>query len=65
MRYTIGIDFGTLSARAVVYNIENGKAVYDCHRSYGAYDNQAQFKAPIKDKAVIADPDEYLNALYE
>ena len=65
MRYTIGIDFGTLSARAVVYNIENGKAVYDCHRSYGAYDNQTQFKVSIKDKAVIADPDEYLNALYE
>ena len=33
-KYTIGIDYGTLSGRAVVIDVSNGKQVGDCVMDY-------------------------------
>jgi L-ribulokinase len=33
-KYVIGLDFGTLSARAVLVNVQNGRILADCVFDY-------------------------------
>ena len=64
MKYSIGIDFGTLSARAVLVNLENGK---EEHTSIFEYPNgvMSEFLDDVKlpDNFALQNPQDYLDAL--
>ena len=38
MKYVLGVDFGTLSARAVLLRVSDGAQVATAASGYGAYD---------------------------
>ena len=38
MDYVLGVDFGTLSARAVLLRVSDGAQIATASRGYGAYD---------------------------
>ena len=63
MRYTIGIDFGTLSARAVIID-EFGKELADAVKEYahGVIDCTA-CGMDLKDTSALQHPDDYVEAL--
>ena len=44
-RYSIGIDFGTLSARAVVMDLSDGKVISSAVSEYAHEDLEAEIKS--------------------
>jgi len=63
MKYTIGIDYGTLSCRALVMNAQTGETVGGSECGYAVYDKQLPTGEKLPDRAALADPAEYLQAL--
>jgi L-ribulokinase len=66
--YVIGIDFGTLSARAVLVDARNGEelaAVVSEYKSGVIEERLAGTKLPLKPQSALQDPADYLTALEE
>ncbi len=65
MQYTIGIDFGTLSARAVVLSLLEKKVVSSCTVDYphGVMDKTLCDGTPLPPDFALQHPDDYLFAL--
>jgi L-ribulokinase len=65
-RYVIGIDFGTLSARAVLVNVTNGKTRASAVAEYkhGVIDRALPgSNKPLRPDTALQDPSDYLRAL--
>lgn len=64
-KYVIGIDFGTLSARAVVLDAENGTIVGDKETPYahGVISGCLPDKTPLPPSSALADAKDYEDAL--
>ncbi len=67
MKYTIGIDFGTLSARAALLCLDSGKIVssYTANYPHGVMDNSLPCGTPLPPDFALQHPDDYLFALKE
>jgi len=66
-KYTIGIDYGSLSGRAVVVDVENGKQLADCVMDYPhavMSETLASTGAPLPPDFALQDPKDYLDVLY-
>ena len=65
MEYVIGIDFGTLSARAVVVNCDSGKVVSEatCNYPHGVMDVALPDGTPLPPDYALQHPDDYLFSL--
>jgi len=65
MQYTIGIDFGTLSARAVLVQVTDGKITGDCEALYphGVMEDVLPDGTPLRPGAALQHPGDYLDAL--
>ena len=63
MKYTIGVDFGTLSARAVVVNAQTGEVAAEGECGYALYQDMLPNGTKLPAEMVLADPKEYKNAL--
>ncbi len=63
-KYTIGIDFGTLSARAVLVDINSGKVVADAVYEYphGVMDTSLPSGLPLPADFALQHPRDYLEA---
>lgn len=63
-KYTIGIDFGTLSARAVLLDLENGDevAVSEYKYPHGVITGKLN-EIPLDDNVAFQDPQDYIEAL--
>ncbi len=64
-KYTIGVDFGTLSARAVLTNTKNGEIVAENVQIYehGVMERQLPDGTKLGKDWALQDPSDYLNAL--
>lgn len=65
-RYVVGVDYGTLSGRAVVVRVSDGCEVGDAVYAYphGVMDRQlANTGAPLPPDWALQDPDDYLGVL--
>ncbi len=64
-RYTIGIDFGTLSGRAVLVDVADGREVASAVYEYanGAMDEQLPDGTPLGPDWALQDPADYLRTL--
>lgn len=62
-RFTIGIDFGTLSCRALVLDAVSGAALGMGERGYHVYDKALPCGVVLPPRTALADPAEYLQAL--
>ena len=65
MSYTIGVDFGTQSARAVVICARTGRILSEGEFSYSHYQGHLPDGTEIPEEMVLADPRQYANALVE
>ena len=65
-KYTIGIDFGTLSARAVALELATGKEVAEAVFDYphGVMDTALPSGKPLPPLFALQHPQDYLDALY-
>lgn len=63
MSYTIGVDFGTLSARAVVLCAKTGRILSQGECSYSYFQGHLPSNAQLPEEMVLADPTEYADAL--
>ncbi|MCQ2421137.1 MAG: ribulokinase [Clostridia bacterium] len=65
-RYVIGVDYGTLSARAVVVNVKNGQAAAQSASAYahGVMDRSLPDGTALGSNWALQAPQDYLNALY-
>jgi len=65
MKYVIGIDFGTLSARAVVVDTVSGKVVGEatCNYPHGVMDVALPDGTPLPPDFALQHPDDYLFSL--
>lgn len=63
--YAIGVDFGTLSARASVVSVQDGHTLSTAERPYHVYDQSLPSGAPVPPNGALADPREYHQALIE
>jgi len=64
-KYTIGVDFGTLSARAVLVNTKNGKVIADsmCDYPHGVIDTYLpESDIPLPQDFALQHPADYLTA---
>ena len=63
-KYTVGVDFGTLSARAVLVNVENGEVLCDSVAEYahGVMDSHLGDR-PLPPDFALQHPRDYLDAL--
>lgn len=65
MKYSIGLDFGTLSARAVLVDLENSREV--CHSAYeyphGVMSTNLHSGEPLPDGFALQHPRDYLDAI--
>lgn len=64
-KYALGIDFGTLSARAVLVNTANGNIAAQCSAEYehGVMDTQLPDGTPLKKDWALQHPADYLEAM--
>lgn len=64
-RYVIGVDFGTLSARAAVVDAANGRELSACECAYahGVMDKALPDGTPLAGSWVLQHPADYLQAL--
>lgn len=70
MKYSIGVDFGTESGRAVLIDLANGKEVASAIYSYqnGVIDSQlpiAENNIPLKPDWALQDPEDYIRTLQQ
>lgn len=63
VKYTVGVDFGTLSARAVVICVENGEVLSEGEHRYALWENRLPAGTAVPPDMVLADPREYQAAL--
>jgi L-ribulokinase len=66
--YVIGIDFGTLSARAILVDARNGNELSSAVAEYSSgviEGHLPKSKVRLKDKSALQDPSDYLAALKE
>ena len=65
-KYTIGIDFGTLSGRAVLVRIPDGTVVAESSLAYphGVMDEFLPDGTPLPQKFALQHPQDYLDVLY-
>lgn len=65
-KYTIGIDFGTLSGRAVLVRIPDGTVVAESSLAYphGVMDEFLPDGTPLPSKFALQHPQDYLDVLY-
>lgn len=67
-KYVIGLDFGTLSARALLVNVINGHEVATAVSEYKhgvIQDYLPGSNTNLKDDWALQDPNDYLEAIYE
>lgn len=68
-KYTIGIDFGTLSARALLVRVSDGRETAEavCEYSHGVMDEfldaPDETRIPLPDNWALEHPEDYLDAL--
>ncbi len=64
-RYSVGVDFGTLSARAVVVDTANGDTVGEAIYEYphGVMDRNLPDGTPVCDRSAYQHPADYIEAL--
>ena len=64
-KYTVGVDFGTLSARAVIVSNETGKIVSSSEYSYphGVMTESLPGGAPLGENFALQHPKDYVAAL--
>ena len=64
-RYVIGVDFGTLSARAILLDVENAKIVAECTSAYkhGVMDRQLPNGKKLPDSFALQHPQDYIDSL--
>ena len=63
-RYSIGLDFGTLSARGVIVNVENGEALpYESSFSYPHAILNELYGSPLPKNYALQHPKDYIDAL--
>ena len=64
-KYTIGIDFGTLSGRAVLVRVADGTVVAESALSYphGVMDEALPDGTPLPPKFALQHPRDYLDVL--
>ncbi len=58
-KYVLGVDFGTLSVRAVLLRARDGAQLATASRSYGAYDTELPGGVPLRPLGCGAVPEEY------
>lgn len=65
-KYTIGLDFGTLSARAVVVDTADGHVLACAEHAYehGVISGQLPSGQPLPDCFALQDPRDYIKALF-
>lgn len=65
MKYSIGIDYGTQAARAVVVNVESGKIAGSCSRAYphGVLSEALPDGTRLGEQYALAVAEDYLEAL--
>lgn len=64
-RYVIGVDFGTLSARAVLLNVDNGDIIGEFTSKYahGVMDEYLCTGKKLPDNFALQHPEDYIEAL--
>lgn len=65
-KYTVGIDFGTLSGRAIVVDVENGNEISSAALEYknGVISKcLVNFQVRLENDFALQDPDDYLEVL--
>lgn len=64
-RYAIGVDFGTLSARAVLADVEDGSIVASVQQEYarGVLDAALPDGTPLPENWALFDPEDYWQVL--
>ena len=68
MKYTVGVDFGTLSSRAVVVNLDNGQVVSSAVKDYpdAVIDETLPgTKIKLGDNWALQNPNDYYNCFIE
>ena len=65
-RYTIGLDYGTLSARAILVDTGNGEVLAEAEKEYphGVLDSRLPDGMPVPFDWAFQHPGDYLEALY-
>ncbi len=67
-RYVVGVDFGTLSGRAVVVRADDGEELGDAESTYAhavMSERLAATGAPLRPAWALQDPDDYIDVLRE
>lgn len=66
-KYTIGLDYGTLSGRAVLVNVRNGETVAQSVKDYthGVMERELPDGTALPPGWALADPEDYLEVLFE
>ena len=64
-KYTVGLDFGTLSARAVLVDVATGEeaAAAEAAYAHGVMETQLPDGTPLKSGSALQHPQDYLDAL--
>ena len=66
-KYTIGLDYGSLSGRAVLVDISDGRQLCDCVMDYPhavMSETLAATGAPLPPDYALQDPQDYLDVLH-
>ncbi|MCQ2454061.1 MAG: ribulokinase, partial [Clostridia bacterium] len=61
--YTIGIDFGTLSCRALVLDLDSGKVMGNAEHGYHVYEKRLPDGTPLPERIALGDPADHREAL--
>jgi len=64
-KYSVGVDFGTLSARAIVADVKNGETLGEAVYEYphGVMDRELPDGTPLDDMSAYQHPADYIEAL--
>ncbi len=65
-KYCIGLDYGTLSARAILVDVRNGDIVSESIFNYphGVMENELTSGVELGENQALQDPKDYIDALY-
>lgn len=66
MKYSLGVDFGSLSARAVLYNVSDGSYVHSAEAYYehGIYETRHPYTGdPLPVSSALQRPEDFVKAL--
>ena len=66
-KYAIGVDFGTLSARALLVDADTGIELASSEMEYphGVIDKEMPSGEPLPPSWALQDPQDYLDAFYQ